>query len=112
MEEFEKVGTEWSTITNRLGEVCTEYIKRILKEKGDMDFSDIDYPISVSYDGGNHPEYASNVFSTVYGVKYDKEEDDVILEIEDCNKYPLDNVNISELYELCDYIKHEYLSDN
>lgn len=56
--------------TKRMNEliydICMSY-----GNDGEVDLAneDGDYDLCVIYDGGNHPEYASNVCSTVYSVK-------------------------------------------
>lgn len=53
---------------------CDELIHDICMEYGEngvlsLENEEGDYDIVVIYDGGNHPEYASNICSTVYSVK-------------------------------------------
>ena len=61
------------------------------------------YPqMSVNYDGGNHPEYNSNVFSDVRSV-FNKN-GKFYVEIEDDEEYPIDNLSTAELVELCELI--------
>lgn len=60
--------------------------------------------ISVAYDGGNHPEYASNVFSTVYGV-YMHRNGYPVLETEDCSEYDLTNVDTVDVVNIAETIE-------
>jgi hypothetical protein len=62
--------------------------------------------ISVTYDGGNHPEYASTAFSMVEGISLD-ENDNIILQIEDCSEYPIQNINWDEVYDVAAFIHDE-----
>lgn len=62
---------------------------------------------TVSYDGGNHPEYASNCYSSVDGIciKHDPiHGDKLFLDIEDDTTYSVDRVLTVDLIELCDVI--------
>jgi len=75
------------------------YIRQELGENGSALFNRDDC-FCVTYDGGNHPEYASNAFSDVYGVftKNNK----VYLNIEDCEEYYSDRVMSEDLYCCCE----------
>jgi len=87
-------------------ENCEEYIKAVLKEKGgriDFDDYDTDDVVSVLYDGGNHPEYASNCFSTVNAVFMHKD-GYICLDTEDCDCYPLSDVDWDDVYDVAEYI--------
>jgi len=91
---------------NTIRENCEEYIKIALKENnGSIDFDDYDQDdfVSVPYDGGNHPEYASNCFSTVYGVFMHKD-GYICLNTEDCDCYPLSDVDWDDVYDVAEYI--------
>jgi hypothetical protein len=62
---------------------------------------------TVSYDGGNHPEYASNCYSSVDGIciKHDPIcGDKLFLDIEDDTTYSVDRVLTVDLIGLCDVI--------
>ena len=56
----------------KLRQECLAFLSEELSKKGSICFDDDapdDFdPIYISYDGGAHPEYASNAFSTVYDV--------------------------------------------
>ena len=56
----------------------------------------------VPYDGGAHPEYASNCFSDVNSI-YIKD-NNIFLDIEDCEEYPIDSIDDRTFCELCQYI--------
>ncbi len=57
----------------------------------------------INYARGNHPEYASNVFSTVYGVFFDKEKN-IYLKTEDCDHYYIDDVTTGGLADLANFL--------
>lgn len=86
---------------------CETYIKMVLKENnGSLDCTESENMISVTYDGGNHPEYASTAFSMVEGVSLD-ENDNIILQIEDCSEYPIQNINWDEVFDVAAFIHDE-----
>lgn len=75
--------------------ISLENLKEYLDENNDC------YPV-MSYDGGNHPEYATNMYSTVDGFRL--ENDTIIFDIEDCSDYSEDRVMTDDLIDLCDVI--------
>ena len=99
-------------IQNEIEKQSREYLLKVLKENGGgINFDD--YPVQegicVPYDGGNHPEYASNCFSTVYGVYLD-DNDEIYLDIEDCSEYYLDDINWNDIYLVASYIHEKILN--
>jgi hypothetical protein len=86
---------------------CETYIKMVLKENnGSLDCTESENMISVTYDGGNHPEYASTAFSMVEGISLD-ENNNIILQIEDCSEYPIENINWDEVFDVAAFIHDE-----
>lgn len=77
---------------------CTKYITEKVKENGGEIVFDTDYDdenITVMYDGGNHPEYASNCFSPLTcAYIYDNT---LTFEIAECKAYDVDRVNTYDL---------------
>ena len=110
MEKFKVIGKEIVERLAPLRKNCITFLKDILKEfngvislvNSDNEFVDNDV-VSCTYDGGNHPEYAANPFSIIYRVK-SFGDDDIRLDIEDTDDYPLENISTLELYYLCLYI--------
>jgi len=90
---------------------CIAYLKRVLEKCNNnyLSFYDEDGEaygnryVSVTYDGGNHPEYESNAFSTVKGVFIDKY-GDICLDTEDDDAYAIENINLEELYDIAEYV--------
>ena len=86
---------------------CIEYLIRVLKEhNNELDWtdSDFEYLVSCPYNGGGHPEYASNIFSTIYGVKLGENDKYEIEDVEFCVSV-VKSVTLSApfvLYVLCD----------
>ena len=103
-EEASKKYYECVEIKRKVNEVSLETIKAVLsKAEGNSVEIDEDNMMCVPYDGGNHPEYAANPFSIIYRVK-SFGDDDIRLDIEDTDDYPLENISTLELYYLCLYI--------
>lgn len=101
------LASQRAKISSKLREGCIDYLKTILASNNNIiswEVSELPEYVSVSYDGGNHPEYASNVYSTVNSVKWDTKIGEVVLDTEDSYNYPLDSVTTTELYDLCDFI--------
>lgn len=65
--------------------------------------------VSVVYDGGNHPEYASNAFSTVNAIYMKRGQ--IYLDIEDDDEYPLANVSLDELINITIYVYKNVLGN-
>ena len=57
---------------------------------------------TIVYDGGNHPEYGTNVFSTIDGFYVQNEI--VIFDIEDDPQYDECRVNTDDIINLCEMI--------
>ena len=108
MIDFSKTEKKVASITPTISKVRFESIE-FLKEvaKGNNGFFDLmqydDFgSICVTYDGGSHPEYASNAFSTVQAVKLDG--DKLVLETEDTDWYDTGNIETFELYGVASFI--------
>jgi len=89
---------------------CTKFVADIVKYWGKDGFPlssisqefDIDVAdVSVVYDGGNHPEYASSVCSQVFSV-YADEKGRISLHTEDCADYDQDRIETVDLTTLVD----------
>jgi hypothetical protein len=84
---------------------CMEYITEKVKENGGEIVFDTDYDaenINIMYDGGNHPEYASNCFSFLTRAYIN--DDSLTFEIEDSNDYDVDRVNTDDLMAIAEAI--------
>lgn len=84
---------------------CEGFLSTMLLGNGSrIDLLDPDgYPqMSVNYDGGNHPEYSSNVYSDVRSV-FNKN-GKIYVEIEDDDEYDIDNLSTDELVGICELI--------
>ena len=94
---------EWQDVSKNLINGLNEMFILILNENNkSIDWEEVlpDLPetVTVSFDGGNHPEYASNVFSTVYGVKLceENEKQTIYFNIEDDDEYCIDRIPLEE----------------
>lgn len=76
-------------------EINLDKLKNFLCDHG------LGYPTAM-YDGGNHPEYATNMYSTVDGFRLNG--DTIIFEIEESTDYDEDRMWTDDLIELCDTI--------
>ena len=78
-----------------LNEVALEKLREYLAAQPnkevvlDEDFVE-GYPLAIVYDGGNHPEYSSNAFSMVSGVKIN-ENDAISIQCDDDEDYYFDD---------------------
>ena len=110
MEKFKKTSGRYYKVQNQLRNDCVDYLIRKLEENGnhiDWDDKDLDCSVTISYNGGNHPEYASNLYSTLTGIDLD-ENGNITFDIEDCSEYDVDDVSTDELYYVCDFLEGEY----
>lgn len=110
----EKLYSSINDSFDKIRKECENYIKSVLDaHDGNIDFDDydVDYYISVVYDGGNHPEYASNAFSTVNGVFINKR-GVISLNTEDCSDYELEDVSWEEVYDIAEYLKDDILKES
>ena len=99
---FIKTGNDFSNIATKLKQECVDYLTQVTKENRSIEFDweqDDEY-ICVSYDGGGHPEYASNLYSTVYSVSFNDKEKRLSVETEDDDDYTVDRLSADEVYTL------------
>ena len=111
MEKFQKTANKWFKLQNELRKECIEFLEKALKANNnhlEWDDSELDSSVCVTYDGGNHPEYASNAFSTVTGIDLN-ERGEITLDIEDDSKYDIENITTEELYDVCDFVDNVLL---
>lgn len=86
------------TIRNDAERLIRELIKQ---EGGEINHrgSDLLDGVYVSYDGGNHPEYASCVACNVMRIYL--KDDQIVLDLEDEPEYNLDRVPTQEVVWMC-----------
>ena len=106
MKKFQKTMETICPLLFQLNKECVEFLNEALADNPTIDLADYEedggMPVCVSYDGGNHPEYASNVFSQVLLVKKN-EQGDIVLETEDA-EILFDNVSAMEGYGVCEVV--------
>jgi hypothetical protein len=102
-KDFQKTGEKIEKLLPKLRQECLAFLSEELSKKGSICFDDDapdDFdPIYVSYDGGAHPEYASNAFSTVYDVHLN-DKGDIELCIEETDEYGIDRCTTMEVYDI------------
>lgn len=116
---MEKTIQLWNELQPKINEVkknSLDYIKAELEKAEDNYISFLDEDgepiggnwISVTYDGGHHPEYASNAFDMVKGVylKYQegRKEKLIMLDTEDDDEYYIGNINWDEIFSVAEYL--------
>lgn len=67
------------------------------------DDDDLELPYTITYYGGNHPEYASNAYSTLESVKLHKDESEFIAVLEDGEQMGIE-CDIYGLVNICNFI--------
>lgn len=86
------------TLETQIKEGCMDYIKAELEKHDNfIDLSETD-GVCVVYDGGNHPEYASNAFSEVYSVFM--KDGNIYLNTEDCDQYDIESITLDNLFDV------------
>ena len=89
---------------------CREYLTEVAKAwQGEefplseisRNYDVVEADVCIVYDGGNHPEYASNACSLVYGFGLDKQ-GNLYVRTEDCVDYEFDRVDWSDMANLCE----------
>ena len=112
MEKFQKVAEKWIEARKELRKECEDFLKHILKANNNrIEWESDEEMVCVTYDGGSHPEYASNAFSMVSSV-YTGKDGKILLDTEDDSEYNLDNVPTHEVYGLCDFIDKNVLPED
>jgi hypothetical protein len=105
MRKFETTYQDYRVLRNQLNDDCIEFIKEVAMawqgkqfplQTINREFDVEDAYCCIVYDGGNHPEYASNACSEVEGVFID-DKGKLALSIEDCGHYTIDRVDYCDL---------------
>lgn len=82
------------------------YLKKVLEEAEgkciEIDEEESGY-LCVTYDGGRHPEYDSNPFSTIHAV-FLNEQGNICLDIDDCGEYGIDRINWDDVVSIAEFI--------
>lgn len=112
MKEVIKLKESIAETERKIKEGSLEYLKRVLRENSnslnlDDDESIKDGYLTVPYDGGRHPEYASNEFSAVDSIYL--KDDKVFLSIEETDEYEIDRINDDDLYAVAMFVYEKVL---
>lgn len=111
-KNFEKKIETFRRLEGELVTECVNYLKsKLEKNGGSISFAENDIDCQcVSYDGGGHSEYNSNVFASVYEVHLDKD-GDVCLSIDEDDDYSVARLlacgSVGELISICEAIDCE-----
>lgn len=104
-KELEHNAKYFNNWRRKLRGSCIRYIVAAIQKYGPIEFDyDNDEYVTVIYDGGNHPEYASNAFSQVNRV-YMKN-NDIYVETEDSDIKETE-LSTEELYDIAGII-HDF----
>ena len=110
IDEIKNLNAERAKIDNALRLKVTEFFKGLPFKDGEFRIGDEYQQTCVTYDGGNHPEYASNAFSTVYAIRKNEHYGNIGLEIDETDFYDIDRVvDVAELSYLAENVG-EYIN--
>ena len=110
-EQFEKDNAKAYEWLRKARQSCIDYITKVVKEHDNIITFDFDYDdenMNVMYDGGNHPEYASNAFSCLYNVHFDRN-GILCVEIEESPDYDFDRMGTLEIMMIAEAIHDSVL---
>ena len=103
-----EVSDEYTDAKKKVREVGMEIIKAAVKKhEGQLSLTEIyeenghEEVVSVTYDGGNHPEYA-NPYSVVNALYIKNNE--IAIDCEDCDEYYFDSVTTDEIKAIADFL--------
>ena len=108
-EQFKAVSnavSDYYALMGKIRKTCLDILIDLLSEEdGNRVEISEENMMSVPYDGGNHPEYASNCFSMLNAVYL---KDDVIyLDIEDCDAYEIDRVDNEVVFQIAEAVVNQ-----
>lgn len=111
MIDITETAQKFFELSRKLNEDCENNIKELLNENGkkiEWDYEELDEygldEITMAYDGGNHPEYASNCFSTVKRVFLD-DKGEIVIDVQDGRIWWQHHANAYEIYELWTFLE-------
>lgn len=109
MESSEKFAKDYSDLVHQVNGAILNFLDEFGgKVDFDDDFRDDRCSMCVTYDGGNHPEYATG-YSMVEAVYINPDKKDwrynpYVLDIEDENGYGSSRITLNEKMDLLDYL--------
>ena len=102
-KKVSKIYYDCVEIRRKIGEYSLEIIKSVLsKADGNSVEINEDNMMCVPYDGGNHPEYASNCNSRLNSVYL--KDGEIFLDIEDCDEYEIDRINDDDVFAIAEVL--------
>ena len=109
-EEASKTFYDCMEIMHNVYETSLETIKAVLSETdgNSVEFDEYEM-LTVPYDGGNHPEYASNCFSRVNSVYLKNGE--IYLNIEDCDEYHIERISYNDAFAIAEVLVKKRLKE-
>lgn len=101
---------EWAAKTAEVRADCIVYIQTYIRDYGDRENEeeivlslydeDEGYTLTCSYDGGNHPEYASALYATIWAITL--KDNEVFLSTEQEENYSIDRVATDEVITIAE----------
>ena len=82
-------------------------VRNEMKERKELtipsDICDYDVSTSISYDGGNHPEYASDCFAQIESIEWSEKCEDVVIHTEYGDMYICD-CNVDDVFTIAELV--------
>lgn len=98
--------SQLNAATKNLNSRCIEFLADIVKKQGGLiDMDDFSDAVSIVYNGGNHPEYASG-YSTVHNIHLN-DDNRLYVGIDEDDDYSIEDLSASELYYIALVIYEE-----
>ena len=109
---YKEIAEAFFNVSGNLRQACIDELKKLLETQYEKtieldDLDELDYygmdVITITYDGGNNPEYASNVCSQVESVKLDNN-GKIIIYCED-GEMNETTADVRDLYTVCERVE-------
>lgn len=104
---FIRTTTQYHSIAEKLREQCCDYLRSVIKEHDAISFDGYDIPPMVAYDGGNHPEYESTLYSCVKAI-YVNCNYELCFDLEDDGMYTADRILLCDLISVTEMVYDNY----
>lgn len=105
--DFIKTAEEYYSIAGKLRQQCCDYLKSVIKEHDIISFDGYDYRPMVAYDGDNHPEYNSTLYSCVSEI-YVNCNHELCFSLEDNGMYTVDRILLCDLISVTEIVYDNY----
>ena len=100
--EIKNIVESYYAASSNVYRECVKFLKEFLADKGVYEFDDENELITISYDGGNHPEYAANPFCRVESITL--KGNDVVVSCEEDEEYSIINGAAEDICRIVEYI--------